>query len=58
MNRPFTNMSARPRDPFFSRLPVAVIKLFLFIFFRPAFAFATRRSPAWNIAWLRLRDKR
>ncbi|MFZ5563293.1 MAG: alpha/beta hydrolase [Thermodesulfobacteriota bacterium] len=58
MNRPFANMSARPRDPFFSRLPLAVIKLFLFVFFRPAFAFATARSPAWNIAWLRLRDKK
>ena len=52
------NTGARPRDPFFFRVPVAVIKLFLFLFFRPAFAFATDRSPAWNIAWLRLRDKK
>jgi len=52
------NSGARPRDPFFSRVPVTVIKLFLFLFFRPALAFATDRSPAWNIAWPRLRDKK
>lgn len=51
------SISIRPRSAF-SLVPVAATKLFLFFFARPAFAFVTGRSPAWNIVWLRLRDRR